>query len=91
MKYLVCIIFIFIAVVVNIPVLALVLGTIFVSIKSQQNLIAPNLGTQLLQIGIIIIGFTISSSSAINLISEFFAFRIYAVKIFFTKIFYKKN
>ena len=72
MSYLLCIIFISIAVVVNIPVLALVLGIIFVSIKSHQHLIAPNLGTKLLQAGIIIIGFTITSSTAINLISEFF-------------------
>ena len=72
MRYLLCIIFISIAVVVNIPVLALMLGIIFVSIKSHQNLIAPNLGTKLLQAGIIIIGFTTTSSTAINLISEFF-------------------
>ena len=72
MRYLLCIIFISISVVINIPVLALMLGIIFVSIKSQQNLIAPNLGTKLLQAGIIIIGFTITSSTAINLISEFF-------------------
>ena len=72
MRYLLCIIFISIAVVVNIPVLALMLGIIFVSIKSHQHLIAPNLGTKLLQAGIIIIGFTITSSTAINLISEFF-------------------
>ena len=72
MRYLLCIIFISISVVINIPVLALMLGIIFVSIKSQRNLIAPNLGTQLLQAGIIIIGFTITSSTAINLISEFF-------------------
>ena len=72
MRYLLCIIFISISVVINIPVLALMLGIIFVSIKSQRNLIAPNLGTKLLQAGIIIIGFTITSSTAINLISEFF-------------------
>ena len=72
MRYFLCIIFISISVVINIPVLALMLGIIFVSIKSQRNLIAPNLGTKLLQAGIIIIGFTITSSTAINLISEFF-------------------
>ena len=72
MRYLLCIIFISIAVVINIPVLALMLGIIFVSIKSQRNLISPNLGTKLLQAGIIIIGFTITSSTAISLISEFF-------------------
>ena len=72
MRYLLCIIFISIAVVTNIPVLALMLGIIFVSIKSQRNLISPNLGTKLLQAGIIIIGFTITSSTAISLISEFF-------------------
>ena len=72
MRYLLCIIFISIAVVVNIPVLALMLGIIFVSIKSHQNLIAPSLGTKLLQAGIIIIGLTTTSSTAINLISEFF-------------------
>ena len=72
MRYLLCIIFISIAVVVNIPVLALMLGIIFVSIKSHRNLIAPSLGTKLLQAGIIIIGFTTTSSTAINLISEFF-------------------
>ncbi len=72
MRYLLCIIFISIAVVINIPVLALLLGIIFVSIKSHQNLIAPSLGTKLLQAGIIIIGLTTTSSTAINLISEFF-------------------
>ena len=72
MRYFLCIIFISISVVINIPVLALMLGIIFVSIKSQRNLIAPNLGTKLLQAGSIIIGFTITSSTAINLISEFF-------------------
>ena len=72
MRHLLCIIFISIAVVVNIPVLALMLGIIFVSIKSHRNLIAPSLGTKLLQAGIIIIGLTTTSSTAINLISEFF-------------------
>ena len=72
MRYLLCIIFISIAVVINIPVLALILGIIFVSIKSHRNLIAPSLGTKLLQAGIIIIGLTTTSSTAINLISEFF-------------------
>ena len=72
MRYLLCIIFISIAVVINIPVLALILGIIFVSIKSHRNLIAPSLGTKLLQAGIIIIGLTTTSSKAINLISEFF-------------------
>ena len=72
MRYLLCIIFIFIAVVINIPVLALMLGIIFALIKSHRNLIAPSLGTKLLQAGIIIIGLTITSSTAINLISEFF-------------------
>ena len=72
MRYLLCIIFISIAVVINIPVLALMLGIIFVSIKPHRNLIAPTLGTKLLQAGIIIIGLTTTSSTAINLISEFF-------------------
>ena len=72
MRHLLCIIFISIAVVINIPVLALMLGIIFVSIKSHRNLIAPSLGTKLLQAGIIIIGLTTTSSTAINLISEFF-------------------
>ena len=73
MRYLLCIIFISIAVVINIPVLALMLGIIFVSIKSHRNLIAPSLGTKLLQAGVIIIGLTTTSSTAINLISEFFS------------------
>ena len=72
MRYLLCIIFISTSVVINIPVLALMLGIIFVSIKSHRNLIAPSLGTKLLQAGIIIIGLTTTSSTAINLISEFF-------------------
>ena len=72
MRYLLCIIFISISIVINIPVLALMLGIIFVSIKSHRNLIAPSLGTKLLQAGIIIIGLTTTSSTAINLISEFF-------------------
>ena len=73
MRYILCIIFISIAVVINVPVLALMLGIIFVSIKSHRNLIAPSLGTKLLQAGIIIIGLTTTSSTAINLISEFFS------------------
>ena len=72
MRHLLCIIFVSIAVVINIPVLALMLGIIFVSIKSHRNLIVPSLGTKLLQAGIIIIGLTTTSSTAINLISEFF-------------------
>ena len=72
MRHLLCIIFVSIAVVINIPVLALMLGIIFVSIKSHRNLIVPSLGTKLLQAGIIVIGLTTTSSTAINLISEFF-------------------
>ena len=71
----------------NIPVLALALGIIFVLIKSQQNLIPPSLGTKLLQTGIIIIGFTITSSTAINLISEFFLqVSLFVIVIFFIGI-----
>ena len=84
MIYLLCIIFISFAVAMNIPVLALALGIIFVLIKSQQNLIPPSLGTKLLQTGIIIIGFTITSSTAINLISEFFLqVSLFVIVIFF--------
>jgi len=87
MRYLLCIIFISIAVAMNIPVLALVLGIIFVLIKSQQNLIPPSLGTKLLQTGIIIIGFTTTSSTAINLISEFFLqVSLFVIVIFFVGI-----
>ena len=87
MIYLLCIIFISFAVAMNIPVLALALGIIFVLIKSQQNLIPPSLGTKLLQTGIIIIGFTITSSTAINLISEFFLqVSLFVIVIFFIGI-----
>ena len=87
MRYLLCIIFISIAVAMNIPVLALVLGIIFVLIKSQQNLIPPSLGTKLLQTGIIIIGFTTTSSTTINLISEFFLqVSLFVIVIFFVGI-----
>ena len=87
MRYLLCIVFISIAVVMNIPVLALVLGIVFALIKSQQNLIPPSLGTKLLQTGIIIIGFTITSSTAINLISEFFLqVSLFVIVIFFVGI-----
>ena len=87
MRYLLCIIFISIAVAMNIPVLALVLGIVFALIKSQQNLIPPSLGTKLLQTGIIIIGFTITSSTAINLISEFFLqVSLFVIVIFFVGI-----
>ena len=87
MRYLLCIVFISIAVAMNIPVLALVLGIVFALIKSQQNLIPPSLGTKLLQTGIIIIGFTITSSTAINLISEFFLqVSLFVIVIFFVGI-----
>ena len=73
------------------------LGIIFVSIKSHQNLIAPNLGTKLLQAGIIIIGLTTTSSTAINLISEFFlqvslfVIAIFLIGILLAKIFNINN
>ena len=97
MRYLLCIIFISISVVINIPVLALMLGIIFVSIKSHRNLIAPSLGTKLLQAGIIIIGLTITSSTAINLISEFFlqvslfVIAIFLIGILLAKVFKINN
>ena len=73
------------------------LGIIFVSIKSHRNLIAPSLGTKLLQAGIIIIGLTITSSTAINLISEFFlqvslfVIAIFLIGILLAKVFKINN
>ena len=85
MKYLFCTILLGVAVALNMPFIGLVLGILFTSIKkSHQNFIDPKLGTKLLQAGIIIIGFTINSSSAINLISEYYLqISLFVLTVFF--------
>jgi len=85
MKYLFCTILLGVAVALNMPFVGLLLGIFFISIKkSNQNLIDPKLGTKLLQAGIIIIGFTINSSSAINLISEYYLqISLFVLTVFF--------
>ena len=65
----------FIALIIGSPLAALLLGISFtLLISSNEELILKSTGTKLLQIGIVILGLTISSSGAINLTTKYFPY-----------------
>lgn len=82
----------FIALLSGSPLIALFLGiclTLFIG--STEGLIHKSIGTKLLQIGIVFLGLTISSSSAITLTMKYFPYiSIFVVIIFFTGILISK-
>ena len=74
----------FIALIIGSPLAALLLGISFtLLISSNEELILKSTGTKLLQIGIVILGLTISSSGAINLTTKYFPYiSLFVIVIF---------
>ena len=74
----------FIALIIGSPLVALLLGISFtLLIGSNEELILKPTGTKLLQIGIVILGLTISSSGAINLTTKYFPYiSLFVIVIF---------
>ena len=74
----------FIALIIGSPLVALFLGISFVLlIGSNEEIILKSTGTKLLQIGIVILGLTISSSGAITLTTKYFPYiSLFVIVIF---------
>ena len=74
----------FTALIIGSPLAALLLGISFALLVSlNEELILKSTGTKLLQIGIVILGLTISSSGAINLITKYFPYiSLFVIVIF---------
>ena len=74
----------FIALIIGSPLVALLLGISFtLLIGSNEELILKSTGTKLLQIGIVILGLTISSSGAITLTTKYFPYiSLFVIVIF---------
>ena len=74
----------FIALIIGSPLAALLLGISFALLISlNEELILKSTGTKLLQIGIVILGLTISSSGAINLTTKYFPYiSLFVIVIF---------
>tara|TARA_B100000085_G_scaffold258336_1_gene260335 strand:+ start:109 stop:1023 length:915 start_codon:yes stop_codon:yes gene_type:complete len=74
----------FIALIIGSPLLALFLGISFaLLIGSNEELILKSTGTKLLQMGIVILGLTISSSGAITLTTKYFPYiSLFVIVIF---------
>ena len=72
------------ALIIGSPLIALFLGISFtLLIGSAEGLILKSIGTKLLQIGIVILGLTISSSGAITLTAKYFPYiSIFVIVIF---------
>ena len=72
MSLLLGIVLAFMALIIGSPLIALFLGISFtLLIGSAEGLILKSIGTKLLQIGIVILGLTISSSGAITLTAKY--------------------
>ena len=74
----------FTALIIGSPLAALLLGISFaLFISLNEELILKSTGTKLLQIGIVILGLTISSSGAINLTTKYFPYiSVFVIVIF---------
>ncbi len=84
MSLLLGIVLAFMALIIGSPLIALFLGISFtLLIGSAEGLILKSIGTKLLQIGIVILGLTISSSGAITLTSKYFPYiSVFVIVIF---------
>ena len=84
MKLFIGILFAFLAILMGSPLLALLLGSALVLIfKFPENYINKSLGTIFLQIGIIIIGLTMSASNAYDVTSKYFPYiSIFVITVF---------
>ena len=86
------ILFAFIALLFGSPLLALLLGITFtLFFASHKTLINKTIGTKLLQIGIVILGLTISASNVIYMTSTYFAYiSIFVILVFISGILISK-
>tara|TARA_Y100000766_G_scaffold94609_1_gene80765 strand:+ start:567 stop:1478 length:912 start_codon:yes stop_codon:yes gene_type:complete len=84
MSLLLGIVLAFMALIIGSPLIALFLGISFtLLIGSAEGLILKSIGTKLLQIGIVILGLTISSSGAITLTAKYFPYiSVFVIVIF---------
>ena len=75
---------VFLSLYISSPIISIAFGYIFALVsRSPEKLIDKSIGTKLLQAGIIILGFTISSSTALDLTSSFFIhISFYVIVIF---------
>ena len=82
------ILFAFLAILIGSPLLALLLGSGLVLIfKFPENYINKSLGTIFLQIGIIIIGLTMSASNAYDITSKYFPYiSVFVITVFLVGI-----
>ena len=65
----------FLVILIGSPLLALVTGMAFALIfKLPDNFISKSIGTKFLQVGVVILGLTISASSALNLTAIYFPY-----------------
>ena len=86
------ILFAFIALLFGSPLLALLLGIAFtLFFASSKALINKTIGTKLLQVGIVILGLTISASNVISMTSTYFPYiSIFVILVFVTGILISK-
>ena len=84
MSLLLGIVLAFMALIIGSPLIALFLGISFtLLIGSAEGLILKSIGTKLLQIGIVILGLTISSSGAITLTAKYFPYiSVFVIVVF---------
>ena len=84
MSLLLGIVLAFMVLIIGSPLIALFLGISFtLLIGSAEGLILKSIGTKLLQIGIVILGLTISSSGAITLTAKYFPYiSVFVIVIF---------
>ena len=82
------ILFAFLALLIGSPLLALLLGSVLVLIfKFPEGYINKSLGTIFLQIGIIIIGLTMSASNAYDVTSKYFPYiSVFVITVFLAGI-----
>ena len=75
---------VFLSLYISSPIISIAFGYIFALVsRSPEKLIDKSIGTKLLQAGIIILGFTISSSTVLDLTSSFFIhISFYVIVIF---------
>ena len=75
MKFYTGILLAFLVILIGSPLLALVTGTAFALIfKLPDNFISKSIGTKFLQVGVVILGLTISASSALKITAIYFPY-----------------
>ena len=92
MKLYIGILLVILVILIGSPLLALVTGMAFALIfKLPDNFISKSIGTKFLQVGIVILGLTISASSALNITAIYFPYiTIFVLVVFFVGLLLSK-